>query len=112
MHNFDDLPERERQRQIDEARKLSEQDRHISAPSRKSSISGGGNKLKGHEALLDALKANKTPCEFAFTDGETVEGTVEHLDSSTVSIRVTNGGKTRVIFKASLKYFTPLHQKA
>lgn len=108
MHHYqNDLPERERQQQIAEARRLSAQDRHIEVPRKKRD---GGSKLKGHEALLDALKANKTKCEFTFLDGEKLIGVVEHLDALTVSIVEEPGRPARVIFKASLKYFSPLNK--
>lgn len=107
MHYENDLPERERQQQIAEARRLSAQDRHIEVSGNKSKNVGGGSKLKGHEALLDALKANKTRCEFTFLDNEKLVGTIEHLDALTISVK-SGDAAPRVVFKTSLKYFTPL----
>lgn len=111
MHYQNDLPERERQQQIAEARRLAKQDHHIDIPSKGKSGGGGGSKLKGHEALVDALKANKTPCEFTFLDNETLTGTIEHFDAMTISVKHSEAAP-RVIFKTSLKYFTPLNKKA
>lgn len=104
MHYENDLPERERQQQIAEARRLSAQDRHIEVPKSKG---GGGSKLKGHEALIDALKANKTKCEFVFLDNGILTGVIEHFDAMTISVKCGES-IPRVIFKTSLKYFTPL----
>lgn len=106
MQYQNDLPERERQQQIAEARRLSAQDRHIEVPKSKG---GGGGKLKGHEALVDALKANKTRCEFTFLDGEVLTGTIEHFDATTISVKFSEKAP-RVVFKTSLKYFTPLNK--
>lgn len=106
MHYEDNLPERERQQQIAEARRLSAQDRHIDIPGKGK---GGGSKLKGHEALVDALKANKTRCEFTFLDGEVLTGTIEHFDAMTISVKFSEKAP-RVVFKTSLKYFTPLNK--
>lgn len=106
MQYENDLPERERQQQIAEARRLSAQDRHIDMPGKIKS-GGSGGRLKGHEALIDALKANKTQCEFVFLDNEIVTGTIEHFDMTTISVK-TGEAIPRVVFKASLKYFTPL----
>lgn len=105
MHYEDNLPERERQQQIAEARRLAREDRHIDMPGKNKG--GGGSKLKGHEALVDALKANKTPCEFTFLDNEVMTGTIEHFDALTISVKHSESAP-RVIFKTSLKYFTPL----
>ena len=106
-HSYNDnLPERERQSQIDEARKLAAQDRHITPVN----VNRSTSKLKGHEALLDALKANKTKCEFAFIDGEVIIGTIEHLDAMTVSVNDGVNKSPRVVFKTSLKYFTPINK--
>lgn len=108
MHYQNDLPERERQQQIAEARRLAKQDHHIDIPS-KGKSGGGGSKLKGHEALIDALKANKTKCEFTFLDGNTLTGTIEHFDGMTISVK-SGDTAPRVVFKTSLKYFTPLNK--
>lgn len=106
MHHYEDnLPERERQQQIAEARKLAREDRHIEVPGK--SKAGGGSKLKGHEALIDALKANKTKCEFTFLDGNTLTGTIEHFDAMTIYVK-SGDTAPRIVFKTSLKYFTPL----
>ena len=105
MHYQNDLPERERLAQIEEARKLAREDRHIDMPGK--SKGGGGSKLKGHEALIDALKANKTQCEFTFLDNEKLTGTIEHFDALTISVKHDESAP-RVVFKTSLKYFTPL----
>ena len=105
MHYQNDLPERERLAQIEEARKLAREDRHIDMPGK--SKGGGGSKLKGHEALIDALKANKTQCEFTFLDKAVMTGTIEHFDAVTISIK-SGDAAPRVVFKTSLKYFTPL----
>ena len=105
MHYQNDLPERERLAQIEEARKLAREDRHIDMPGK--SKGGGGSKLKGHEALIDALKANKTQCEFTFLDNAVMTGTIEHFDAVTISIN-SGDAAPRVVFKTSLKYFTPL----
>lgn len=107
MHYQNDLPERERQQQIAEARKLAREDRHIDMPGKNKG--GGGSKLKGHEALVDALKANKTKCEFTFLDGEVLTGTIEHFDAMTISVKFSEKAP-RVVFKTSLKYFTPLNK--
>ncbi|HCJ5492523.1 TPA: RNA chaperone Hfq [Escherichia coli] len=106
MHYQNDLPERERLAQIEEARRLAKQDRHIDIPG-KGKNGGGGSKLKGHEALVDALKANKTKCEFTFLDNEKLTGTIEHFDALTISVKHDESAP-RVVFKTSLKYFTPL----
>ena len=105
MHYQNDLPERERQQQIAEARKLAREDRHIDMPGKNKG--GGGSKLKGHEALVDALKANKTQCEFTFLDNATLTGTIEHFDAVTISVK-SGESAPRIVFKTSLKYFTPL----
>lgn len=105
MHYQNDLPERERLAQIEEARKLAREDRHIDMPGKNKG--GGGSKLKGHEALVDALKANKTQCEFTFLDNEKLTGTIEHFDALTISVKHDESAP-RVVFKTSLKYFTPL----
>lgn len=105
MHYQNDLPERERQQQIAEARKLAREDRHIDMPGKNKG--GGGSKLKGHEALIDALKANKTQCEFTFLDNAVMTGTIEHFDAVTISVKHDESAP-RVVFKTSLKYFTPL----
>lgn len=109
MQYQNDLPERERQQQIAEARRLSAQDRHIEVSPKSKGGANGGSKLKGHEALLDALKANKTKCEFTFLDGEILTGTIEHLDATTISVKFSEKAP-RVVFKTSLKYFTPLNK--
>ena len=105
MHYQNDLPERERQQQIAEARKLAREDRHIDMPGKNKG--GGGSKLKGHEALVDALKANKTQCEFTFLDNATLTGTIEHFDAVMISVK-SGESAPRIVFKTSLKYFTPL----
>ncbi len=110
MHYQNDLPERERQQQIAEARRLAKQDRHNDIPG-KGKSGGGGSKLKGHEALIDALKANKTQCEFTFLDNAVMTGTIEHFDAVTISVK-SGDAAPRVVFKTSLKYFTPLNKKA
>ena len=105
MHYQNDLPERERLAQIEEARKLAREDRHIDMLGKNKG--GGGSKLKGHEALIDALKANKTQCEFTFLDNAVMTGTIEHFDALTISVKHDESAP-RVVFKTSLKYFTPL----
>ena len=105
MHYQNDLQELERQQQIAEARKLAREDRHIDMLGK--SKGGGGSKLKGHEALIDALKANKTQCEFTFLDNAVMTGTIEHFDALTISVKHDESAP-RVVFKTSLKYFTPL----
>ena len=105
MHYQNDLQELERQQQIAEARKLAREDRHIDMLGK--SKGGGGSKLKGHEALIDALKANKTQCEFTFLDNAVMTGTIEHFDALTISVKHDESAP-RIVFKTSLKYFTPL----
>ena len=94
------VEERERQSQIDEARRLANQN-----PKYKDQK----DRLKGHEAFLDALKANKTKCKFLTTGGLVFTGTIEHLDSDTISIMNEATKLPECIFKANLTSFAPLH---
>lgn len=127
MNNYqgDALPEQERQMQIREARRLSGQDGLATTSNPKPRPRGGiKNKnpdqqtLKGHDAFLDALRANKTLCMFEWPDGSQLIGVIAHSDASTISVLVRTGVDPlrlselpRVIYQSNLKLFEPLHKQ-
>lgn len=113
---FDEMPESERCRQIAEARRLAKLETSGSKSGERLLQRGreqGKQRLKGHSAFLDALKANKAECTFAFSNGSTLIGIIEHHDDSTISVKPKEKSEpVRVIIKSSLDYFSPVEVKA
>ena len=109
--------EQERQIQIAEARRLSQlpveqggekRTETLRACSKRDDRRSDG--LKGHNALLSALKAAQSECEFTTTTGSIIVGRVAHFDEETIS--VTNGDEPpEVLFKHALRSFRPLHAR-
>lgn len=103
--------EDERQNQIREARRLSAlpvAERPAVGSKRDDRKQEG---LKGHNALLSALKAAQTECEFIMAaTGSIIVGTVAHFDEETISV-ASRGGAPEVVFKHALRSFRPLHER-
>ena len=110
--------EEERRNQIMEARRLSQlpvegmgekRTETLRMPSKRDDRKQDG--LKGHNALLSALKAAQTECEFVMAQtGAIIVGQVAHFDEETIS--VANGGSApEVLFKHALRSFRPLHAR-
>lgn len=69
------------------------------------------NGLKGHHALLSALKAAQTECEFIMAaTGSIIVGTVAHFDEETISV-ASRGRAPEVVFKHALRSYRPLHER-
>lgn len=106
------LPEDERKIQIEEARRLSGVQTRSTAPQShrgpRQAKPTEVKTLKGHEAFLDALRANGTRCRFKLSGGESIEGKIHTMDATTVSV-IGESGLPVVIVKSNMQYFTPLH---
>lgn len=113
--------EQERRNQIAEARRLSQLpvedgEKHtlrgtetLRVPSKRDDRKQDG--LKGHNALLSALKAAQTECEFIMAQtGAIIVGQVAHFDEETISV-ASRGGAPEVLFKHALRSFRPLHAR-
>ncbi|MBU9473916.1 hypothetical protein QZM26_19930 [Burkholderia multivorans] len=67
--------------------------------------------LTGHNALLSALKAAQTECEFILAQtGAVIVGQVAHFDEETISVAGRRGAP-EVLFKHALRSFRPLHER-
>lgn len=99
--------------QIAEGRRMAETEEHFRPHSRRITVKPKKSKPEGHEAFLKMLQESGTVIEF-FVGGEVIVGTLKHSDKYTVSVKLTedaddlDAGRTAVIFKSAISYFSPV----
>lgn len=62
---------------------------------------------RGHEALVDALRAAETVVHFDMCSGKEFEGVITHFDAATITIKKTGAEIGSVLFKHDISSITP-----
>ena len=107
--------EEERRRQIAAARRMGNTSGTSIAskptPQAPQSVKPTRTTYKGHEALVDALKASGTVVQFEMRSGKELIGVITHFDGVTISIKKSGASVSTVLFKHDISSMTPTTPK-